>query len=387
MDPRRSTHSHRTPCLGLLALALCVAGLPAAAIARDGVLEINQACATSTGCFPGDAPGFPVEVTAAAGATSLRLTSALVLPNVFATGIVVTTEDVTIDLAGFDVILADCVATLDRNCAATATGSTGIFAEGALGLTLRNGGIVGMGGDGVRAGDWAQVENLHVRWSRGAGLRLGRGARVRRVTSERNDGDGAVVGEGALVSDSGFSSNGGHGLVATAGAATLRGLDARGNGLSGILAADSVIRTSVATTNGSSGAGAPNSEAGISCLGRCVLEGNRADSNLRDGIECGSECVIGDNFASFNDDDGLSCSTACDVDRNFAANNTTDGIRAPRGSRVRGNVASGNGDDGLQLGSSVAYADNVLNGNLGLPVDGVSGTDLGGNLCDGAVCP
>ena len=42
------------------ALALLLFLTPAAsAFASDGVLEINQACATSAGgCFPGDATGF-----------------------------------------------------------------------------------------------------------------------------------------------------------------------------------------------------------------------------------------------------------------------------------------------------------------------------------------
>ncbi len=36
--------------------------LATSAYASDGVLEINQACAVNTGCFPGDDPGFPVTV-------------------------------------------------------------------------------------------------------------------------------------------------------------------------------------------------------------------------------------------------------------------------------------------------------------------------------------
>lgn len=34
------------------------------AVAADGELEINQACAgSSVGCFPGDSAGFPVSIT------------------------------------------------------------------------------------------------------------------------------------------------------------------------------------------------------------------------------------------------------------------------------------------------------------------------------------
>ena len=43
-----------------LQAALLAAGafLAAHALASDGVLEINQTCATTSGCFAGDGPGF-----------------------------------------------------------------------------------------------------------------------------------------------------------------------------------------------------------------------------------------------------------------------------------------------------------------------------------------
>ena len=51
--------AYQIPLYTLL-LLLALAG---PALAVDGVLEINQTCAISTGCFPGDSPGFPVSVT------------------------------------------------------------------------------------------------------------------------------------------------------------------------------------------------------------------------------------------------------------------------------------------------------------------------------------
>ena len=44
------------------------------ALAVDGVLEINQVCADKTGCFSGDAAGFPVTIGTAG---SYRLTGNL----------------------------------------------------------------------------------------------------------------------------------------------------------------------------------------------------------------------------------------------------------------------------------------------------------------------
>jgi hypothetical protein len=47
----------------LLTLLLLLALVPPA-LAVDGVLEINQTCAEQTGCFTGDAAGFPVTISA-----------------------------------------------------------------------------------------------------------------------------------------------------------------------------------------------------------------------------------------------------------------------------------------------------------------------------------
>ena len=74
----------------LLSLALATS-----AIASDGVLEINQTCAGQTGCFAGDAAGFPVTISASG---SYRLTSNLTVPNENTEGIVVSANDVGIDL-------------------------------------------------------------------------------------------------------------------------------------------------------------------------------------------------------------------------------------------------------------------------------------------------
>ena len=75
-------------------------------LANDGVLEINQACAVNTGCFPGDTGGFPVTIDGSAG-RSYRLTSDLTVPSADTSGIVVTISDVGIDLNNF-AILGPC---------------------------------------------------------------------------------------------------------------------------------------------------------------------------------------------------------------------------------------------------------------------------------------
>lgn len=73
--------------------------LASPALAVDGVIEINQACA-ATGCFAGDAPGFPVTITTSG---SYRLTSNL-LRSPASTALIIETSDgtnVAIDLNDF----------------------------------------------------------------------------------------------------------------------------------------------------------------------------------------------------------------------------------------------------------------------------------------------
>ena len=82
-------------------IALLALGLSSPALAVDGMLEINQACAVSTGCFSGDAAGLPVTITAAG---SYRLTSNLTVPDENTDGIVVSANDISIDLNGFGII-------------------------------------------------------------------------------------------------------------------------------------------------------------------------------------------------------------------------------------------------------------------------------------------
>lgn len=73
----------------------------ASTYAGDGVLEINQACATSSGCFSGDEPGLPVTISKTG---SYRLTSNLTGNEGIEAANVIGADNVTIDLNGFTII-------------------------------------------------------------------------------------------------------------------------------------------------------------------------------------------------------------------------------------------------------------------------------------------
>jgi|JI10StandDraft_1071094.scaffolds.fasta_scaffold466084_1 hypothetical protein len=154
----------RTP---LLMIAL--AATPA--LAADGVLEINQTCATQTGCFTGDSPGFPVQITAAG---SYRLTSNLTVPG--GTNGIVAANGAWIDLAGFEI--AGPV-TCFPSCPPPGAGS---------GVTVSLG-----------SGNRAAVTNGRVRGFSGSGVVLGELGRVERVTVTDIGAHGISLGAGSLA--------------------------------------------------------------------------------------------------------------------------------------------------------------------------------------------
>ena len=196
----------------LLSVVLA-SGLHAAdADAGDGVREINQVCATVTGCFAGDAAGFPVTITTAG---SHRLTSNLEV-NAQTTAILVDAPDVGLDLGGFAILGPnDCTMTRDGvtglplSMACTASGAgVGIDATSeAVGLRVRNGAIRGMGSHGIyrNGGIGGTVEDLVVRDNGGTGVGLQNGI-VRRVEAQENGGLGilAVRVESCLVFENGY---------------------------------------------------------------------------------------------------------------------------------------------------------------------------------------
>jgi hypothetical protein len=144
--------SFRRPAAAVLLLGVVLAP-PTRARASDGVVEINDACATSTGCVSGDGPGYPVTLGAPG---SYRLTSNLAVP-VGANGIEVG-NGVSIDLGQFEI--AGPVSCL-LGCPAPTAG-TGIVAAVAGGnqCAVSNGKVRGFGLDGIRLGLQARIERV-----------------------------------------------------------------------------------------------------------------------------------------------------------------------------------------------------------------------------------
>lgn len=178
------------PCVALL--------LGAGAIASDGALEINQACVAS-GCFPGDAPGFPVEITASAPGRSFRLTGDLNQPNVALATIAITTGPLTLDLGGFSIRgPASCsLGGFGVTCANTGSG-TAIDGSTAVGVTIRGGDVIGAPGKSIALGALATVTDVKVIFAGGDGITAGNGSRIERCTVADVNGVGVRASESSV---------------------------------------------------------------------------------------------------------------------------------------------------------------------------------------------
>jgi len=126
---------------GFVAVSWLLVALPVGA--GDGVREINQSCA-AVGCWPGDSPGLPVEIVETG---SYRLTGGLLI-DANTTAIVVTADNVSIDLNGFT-IRGPAQVTIEPDgtlvCSSPGTGHA-IFAPLAPRTEVRNGFVAGISG-------------------------------------------------------------------------------------------------------------------------------------------------------------------------------------------------------------------------------------------------
>lgn len=316
-------------------LALLAAGAAGPVGAIDGVTLIDQLCAEQTGCLSGDTPGFPVSLGASG---SYRLSSALSVSEANLAAIEVGTDDVTIDLNGFE-ITGPVTCTGEGptlSCTFFLFPGKGISAASRERVAVRNGTVRGFALGGVALGAGGRVLDLLVEENGSNGIAVGDDSLVRRSLALRNDGDGVNGGQSAVVD---------------------RSL-AIGNGLHGISVG----------TNGN-------------------VVGCATGLNGAHGIRGGAACVVHGSTGYSNDDDGIHADAGCRITHNATTLNGGDGIRASTDTSLQGNTASGNGAYGFDLAGSATYRENVLSStNSSGTVSG--GTNLGANVCGlDLICP
>jgi hypothetical protein len=238
------------------------------ASASDGVPEINQACA-QTGCFPGDAPGFPVTITQQG---SYRLTGNLSLPS-NTTAIQIDATFVTLDLGGFLVSGPNACTGYPPTGCTTTVGNPGIF-SGQFLVVVRNGSVYGMGGQGIQLdGASSEVDSVRVLGCGGSGIRVGANGRVAHSFSGGNFSDGIDLFDGGTAYDNEVRANGSYGLVTLGGfhSSSMTRNRAFDNGIYGMFPTTNVLTSENVASGNTQGQ---------------IFGGRSAGDNLCSGLLC-----------------------------------------------------------------------------------------------------
>jgi len=282
---------------------LVTIGLAAPAVAVDGVIEINQTRATVGSVTVGDAAGFPVTISEPG---SYVLTGDLTLPNADATGIVIQSSHVVVDLNGFSIV---------GPVSCERTGGSIACSGGGAGRGVR--GLFSVGG--VLLTDVA-VRNGTIRGA-GEGVRMGRGSTVEKVNAVGNATLGIAASDGWLVVDCVAFHNGGSGIVFGE-SSIVRGNRSRQNGAAGFDGYEN---------DGSSGVG-------------CLVTGNISTNNDGVGVKVDDACLVRDNIIYGNDGRGLTFTDRLGGRSGYAGNVITSNASAEvsGGNDLGGNVCGTN---------------------------------------------
>ncbi len=216
-----------------LVLVTFVLGVPAL-WAADGVIEINQAAVAADG-------GFPYVISEPG---SYILTGNLIVPDENTTAIEIEegVGSATIDLNGF-AIIGPVVCTVNQSVELVCSGSgegVGVLQQGESrsvnflntaarmeAVTVRNGTIRGMGGDGVFIVGAGLIERVAVLSNGGRGI-LANG-KITHCNIQRNQGNGIHL-FGGVVAYNKIEANGQHGIRAVnGGGAVIKGNLVAGN--------------------------------------------------------------------------------------------------------------------------------------------------------------
>lgn len=192
----------------------------------DGALEINQLC-VATGCFDGDAPGFPVTISQSG---SYRMTSNLSVP-LGANGILLLpgSDDVSLDLGGHSltgptqctgdlptcnpISIGEGINAVDGGRVSIFNGSVTGFPENgitATNLWLRDVRISNNGEQGVRVFGDGVMESALVLDNGAAGARTNTSFVIRNSAFGNNGSSGVVTG---ICGGNTFRSNGDTGMI------------------------------------------------------------------------------------------------------------------------------------------------------------------------------
>jgi len=378
-----------------LAAVVCAIGLvPAgAALAVDGVIEINATSIATSG-------GFPFVI----GATG----SYVLTGNVVAAGpaaLVVTAPDVVLDMNGF---------TLDGGGFAA---GIGIDAAAGPGFVVKNGTIRGFAGNGLIAGVATRVMHMRIMGNIQSGIAGAADCIVVESTIEGNGGAG-IQANRCKIENNIVSANGGHGISGAENVIVHNTVSGNGAfaGGGGILSfGGSTIQENAVFANTAFGISdtpgfppgpipapplVPFPAVPAAIPANNIMKNTVSQTPGGPGIFIAQKAVIVNNTVSDNSIDGIVCAIACQVSGNQVDSNNfslvgNGGMTIGPGSTVNDNSISFNNGIGLVIDPTAGYMSNTLSANaaqdvsIAVPAAPLAPHPTSGlmNLCTGVLGP
>lgn len=225
--------------LFIVSLTLC----PSLLAAQNGAFEINQVC-VEAGCFPGDSPGFPVDITVSG---VYNLTSNLNLPSPEDTAIRILEDDVVLDLKSFTIDAGNRCTGAQGDCSNQSSAGVGVGSD-RTNVSVRNGVIKGFGWKGVNLGGaFANIDSIQAQHNFRAGIGVNDGATVRDSSASSGGQLGIEAGASRLLRVTAI--NNGQFAIAATGAHIDEALVLDNEGI-GLFVSRSLISNSVVARNG-----------------------------------------------------------------------------------------------------------------------------------------
>ena len=264
-------------------------------------------------------------------------------------GIVIQTNDVTLDLNGFEM-----------------TGISGSYdgigvIPGAQNITIHNGTLRSWGIGVIAPGGNCELEHLRIYACTSQGIDVGSSCTVRSCTTVSNGNIGISFGNGGIVTACLASSNSAAGISGGSDCVMNECLAIANNGDGIDLSNNFNIRQCTSDHNGGNGftlgsAGSisgcvanTNSDSGVEVDNTCTISECRANGNFISGFtSVGSEAVVVDNQASFNTGFGIETFGSYNrIDGNYVVGNDVGiySMAGPNVDVVVRNTSSGNGDN------------------------------------------
>ena len=330
-----------TPRFSILLLALALTGFTTSNLNAQGALTPPGAPAPMMKSLAQIEPRTPISSVPFTISVpgSYYLTTNLV-QNGSAGGIIISANDVTLDLGGF---------TIRGNGSGSFV--IGIFAYNATNVAVHSGKVIGWSGCGFAS---AGAKNILARDLAALGNLLGiyltdPSSVIESCVVQTNATTGLSLGDAGVIRNCSAGGNGGNGVQ--------------------LIGSGGVLENSQANNNGGTG---------IALLGSgCVVSHCTAIQNNGDGITAPDGNRISDTTVNFNKGNGIAATFNCAITRCYLDGNTSNGISASARSEVRDNFCTGNLGAGIFIqpnqfafGGTRVENNHIVGGVLGIQVAG-----------------